>query len=91
MDLTIYENLKVGEQRMEAIKPDPTVERIRALMERRQMNQAQMSRYLGVPQGTIGNWLGGTRTPNRSVTRLLDVLGVVEVMAPDIHEQFIPK
>lgn len=70
-------------------KLDPTVERIKAIMERRGMTQAAMARYLGVPQGTMGNWLAGTRAPNKSVARLLDVLGMVEVMAPAIHEEFL--
>lgn len=70
---------------------DPTVARIEALMKRRGMNQAAMARYLGVPQGTIGNWLGGTRVPNKCVVRLLDVLGMIEVLAPAIHEEFLPK
>lgn len=72
-------------------EPDPTVERIRALMARRGMTQMDAARYLGVPQGTIGNWLGGTRTPNQVVSRLLDVLGVIEVMAPAIHDQLLNK
>ena len=71
---------------VEPVKADPTVERIRRIMERRSMNQAAMARYLGVPQGTIGNWLGGTRSPNRVVDRLLDVLEYVEVFAPVIDE-----
>ena len=71
--------------------PDPTVERIRALMARRGMSQMDTARYLGVPQGTIGNWLGGTRVPNKSVARLLDVLGMVEALAPDIHEHITPS
>lgn len=70
--------------------PDPTVERIRAVMARRKMSQADMARYLDVPQGTIANWLLGTRKPSRSVARLLDVLGMIEVLAPGIHEQFLP-
>lgn len=69
--------------------PDPTVERIRATMARRGMNQAAMARYLGVPQGTIGNWLGGTRVPNKSVARLVEVLATIEVLAPGIHEQLL--
>ena len=74
---------------METITKDPTVARIEALMRRRGMNQAQTARYLGVPQGTIGNWLGGTRKPNKSVERLLEVLGTIEIMAPAIHDQFL--
>jgi DNA-binding transcriptional regulator YiaG len=73
----------------ETKQPDPTTERIRAVMARRGMSQAAMSRYLGVPQGTIGNWLAGTRAPSRSVGRLLDVLGMVEALAPAIHDHLV--
>lgn len=68
---------------------DPTVARIEAIMTRRGMNQIQMARYLGVPQGTIGNWLGGTRVPNKVVVRLLNVLGTIEVLAPAIHDELM--
>lgn len=76
---------------METKTKDPTVARIEALMSRLGMNQAAMAKYLGVPQGTIGNWLGGTRKPNAVVVRLLDVLGMMEVMCPDVHEGIMPK
>lgn len=72
-------------------QPNPTVERIRGLMQRLGMNQAQMAAYLGVPQGTIGNWLGGTRSPNAVVVRLLDVLGMVEALAPGLHAGMMPQ
>lgn len=75
---------------MEQVKQDdPTVARIRATMARRGMTQAQMSRYLGVPQGTIGNWLAGTRVPSRSTARLVEVLGTLEALAPAIHDHFL--
>ena len=66
-----------------------TVARIRATMDRLGMSQMDMARYLGVPQGTIGNWLGGTRKPNSVVERLLDVLGTVEVLAPGVHSVMV--
>lgn len=72
------------------IKADP-VDRIRAVMDRKGWNQARMGEYLGVPQGTIANWLGGNRKPSASVVRLLDVLGTVEALAPAIHQTFIPR
>ena len=65
---------------------DPTVARIRVVVARLGMTQMDMARYLGVPQGTIGNWLGGTRKPNTVVNRLLDVLGTIEILTPDIHD-----
>lgn len=61
-----------------------TIERIRFLMERKKLNQTEMARYLGVPGGTFGNWMQGTKTPTKVVGRLLDVLGVVEALAPHI-------
>lgn len=56
-----------------------TVDRIRAMMTRHGLNQIQMARLLGVPQGTIGNWMGGTRQPNQVVTRFIAVLEQAEV------------
>lgn len=70
---------------------DPTVERVRALMERHGWNQGQTAAYLGVPQGTFGNWLQGTRKPSQSVVRLLDVLGIVENLAPWLHTSLLPS
>lgn len=64
---------------------DQTVAQIRATMARLNMTQMDMARYLGVPQGTIGNWLGGTRKPNKVVARLLYVLGTIEALAPALH------
>jgi DNA-binding transcriptional regulator YiaG len=71
-------------------KADQTVSRIRALMERTGWNQAQTAAYLGVPQGTLGNWLAATRSPNTVVVRLLDVLGMVESLAPWLHDTMTP-
>lgn len=68
-----------------------TVQRIEALMERRGWNKTQTAAYLGVPPGTLGNWMAGTREPNAVVSRLLDVLGTIEALAPGMHEALIPK
>ena len=69
---------------------DETMARLRATMARLNMNQSQMARYLGVPQGTICNWLSDTRAPSLVVARLLDVLGTLEAIAPQIHAGFMP-
>lgn len=69
----------------------PAAERIRALMNRLNMNQAQAAAYLGVPQPTMANWLSGNREPSASVVRLLDVLGTIEVLAPNVHESLLPS
>lgn len=77
---------------IQTYKPtSPTIERLRGVMHRLRLNQRQLAAYLGVPTGTVGNWMAGTREPNAAVLRLLDVLGTIEALAPAIHECFLPK
>jgi DNA-binding transcriptional regulator YiaG len=71
--------------------PDPTVERIRALMARKDWTAYQTAHYLGVPLSTLGNWTQGTKAPSAAVARLLDVLNTVEFLAPHIHANLIPE
>ena len=59
--------------------PLTTVDRIRSMMVRHEMNQPQMERMLGVSHGTLGNWLTGTRNPNQVVKKFLTVLETAEV------------
>ena len=70
---------------------NPTPDRLRAIMQRLDLTQSEMAWYLGVPRGTLGNWLQGTREIHGCATRLLDVLGTVEWAAPALHEGFKPK
>lgn len=72
------------------ILPDPTVARIRALMAKKGWSQNETARFLGVPTGTMGNWMQGTKKPSAVVGRLLEVLGVVDVLAPHIYVNLIP-
>lgn len=69
---------------------NPTVTKIREVMERKGWNQTQMADYLGVPRGTLGNWLQGTREPMPVVSRLLDVLNTIEWAAPTLYQSFLP-
>jgi DNA-binding transcriptional regulator YiaG len=50
-----------------------------------------MADYLGVPLPTYRNWRDGHREPPAAVNRLLDVLGIVEALAPAIHEQILKR
>lgn len=54
-------------------------------------DDARGAEYLGVPVFTFRKWLNGERTPNASALRLLEVLGMVEVLAPAIHASFLPQ
>lgn len=49
-----------------------------------------MADYLGVPIYTLRKWESGERGSSAAVMRLLDVLGMVEALAPALHESFLP-
>ena len=68
-----------------------TVDKIKALMTRHDMTQEQAARYLGVPVHTLIKWTNGTRNPNKSVERLIEVLGVVEALAPAINDNLVKE
>ncbi len=73
-----------------------TTDRIRAVMQRHNLDKSQLATYLGVPPTTIVNWLSPAgsknyRKPNAAVERLVHVLGIVEVLAPAIHESLLPR
>ena len=59
-------------------------------MERLGLTAQGAADYLGVPVTTIRKWIDGTRTPGAAVIRLLDVLGIVEAIAPSIHAAMLP-
>lgn len=65
-------------------------ERITALQTKYSMNDAQVAEYLGVPVHTLRNWRTGKRVPAAVVYKLLDVLGILETLAPAVHEYFVP-
>jgi len=61
-----------------------------ALANRLGLSDARAAAYLGVPPSTWHKWLHGKRNPSAGANRLLYVLGVVETLAPNLHESFIP-
>jgi DNA-binding transcriptional regulator YiaG len=70
----------------------PTIaERVAAIQVRLDMNDDQCADYLGVPIHTLRNWRTGKRTPSAVVYKLLDVLGMVEAMAPSLHGALVPS
>lgn len=66
-----------------------TRSRLRDTRSRLSLSQAGMAQYLGVPLPTYTKWEQGTRVPAHALTRLLDVLEIVEAHAPEIHKQLI--
>jgi hypothetical protein len=67
--------------------PNPTFQ---ALMTRLSLDDRQAAQYLGVPPFTFRKWLTGERVPNSAVLRLLEVLGIVEALAPALHSSLLP-
>ena len=61
-----------------------------ALTARHQLTETQAAGLLGVPVFTLRKWQAGTRAPSAAATRLLDVLGMIEALAPALLAALIP-
>lgn len=76
--------------------PTPHIDRfsgtqiLRDAMRTTGYTQAQMARYIGVPLPTFNNWLAERRETPYMAQRILEILGIIRVMAPDLHTQFAP-
>ena len=62
----------------------------KALQTRLEFTDKQAADYLGVPVFTFKKWRDGLREPSAAVNRLLEVLGMLEAIAPAIHAAFLP-
>ena len=67
------------------------MEQLTQLADRLGLNNHAMAVYLGVHVTTYDKWCKGTRAPNACLIRLLDVLAMIELLAPGIHETLLPK
>lgn len=70
--------------------PGSFAHNIQSMQNRLGLDEPSAARYLGVPVHTYRKWANGERTPSAAVVRLLDVLGMIEAMAPDLHAHLIP-
>lgn len=61
-----------------------------ALVTRHQLTEAQAAGLMGVPVFTLRKWSNGTRAPNAAAVRLLEVLDMLNVFAPDLLAGLIP-
>lgn len=71
--------------------PDPTAERIRALMARKGWSNKEAARMLGIPVTTLINWVQGDKKPSAIVKTFIDVLQKVELFAPHVYDNLFPK
>ena len=60
------------------------------LMTRLDLTEAQAAAYFAVPVYTFRKWLSGERAPSASVLRLVEIMGMVEALAPGLHEALMP-
>ena len=79
-----------GRPRTRALPDTEITRRLVATRQRLVLTQPRMAAYLGVPVATYQSWEMGVREPSSSALRLLDVLGIVEALAPGVHAQLVP-
>ena len=60
------------------------------LMTRHQLTDTQGAGLLGVPVFTLRKWQAGTRAPSAAAVRLVDVLGMLDALAPALLDALIP-
>ena len=60
------------------------------LIARLGLDEPRAAAYLGVPVYTLRKWIKGERAPSAATLRLLEVLGLLEALAPAIHEALVP-
>jgi hypothetical protein len=65
-------------------------ERVRQTVDRLNLDEPRAADYFGVPVFTVRKWCTGEREPGAAMARLLDVLGLVEALAPALHGSFLP-
>jgi len=72
-------------------KPAPSPENpFSCLAERLNLDDTRAAGLLGVPVFTWRKWATGQRTPSAAALRLLDLLAILETLAPDMLATLIP-
>ena len=61
-----------------------------AARKRLAISREQFAEYLGVHLSTANQWEAGRRSPPAVALRLLELLAMIETMAPDLHRHLIP-
>jgi hypothetical protein len=55
-----------------------------ALIERHKLSEQSAAALLGVPVFTLKKWTTGERSPSAATIRLLEIIGVLEALAPSL-------
>ena len=63
--------------------------KLKEMQARLGLSEKAMSAFLGVPVFTYRKWINASRVPNASAIRLVELLELLEVMAPSIVDQLV--
>lgn len=66
-------------------------EQLEQMLKRLNLTEDQGASYLGVSVHTFKKWLTGQRKPNASAVRLVEVLQTIEILAPELNNNFLSK
>jgi hypothetical protein len=69
--------------------PGTVAQRVRQTVDRLNLDEGQAAAYFGVPVYTVRKWLTGEREPGAAVARLIEVMGLLEALAPNLHQTFL--
>lgn len=67
-----------------------TPDTLKTLKARYGFSDQGLADYLGVSVHAARKWINGTRQPESSAARLVEVLSIVETLAPGVHAALIP-
>jgi DNA-binding transcriptional regulator YiaG len=62
---------------------------IRNTIERLSLTDNQAADYFGVPVFTLRKWLNGERAPGAATHKLVEILGLIEALAPALHDSLL--
>ena len=62
---------------------------IKATIDRLGLTDKQAADYFGVPVFTLRKWLTGERAPGAATHRLVEILGMLEALAPALHQSLL--
>ena len=76
---------------MPTLEPLKTpLNRIKEMRSRLALSVADCADMLNVSTHALIKWENGSRAVSPATIRLIDILEMLEIMAPDMHAQFMP-
>ena len=67
-----------------------TLAALAALIARHNLTETKAAGLLGVPVHTLAHWLAGRRSPGAAAVRLIEILCMLDAMAPALLAALIP-